>query len=109
MDNIAVIGMGCLFPDYADKEKFWDVMIRGETFLTQDSFMGKPVERSGLPRSGSEAFFSTFESASAVQRLSQINSTALLNLLILHIKQNLKRFEREFYQLFRAYRRPRKL
>ncbi|MDR3120386.1 MAG: hypothetical protein LBU58_03485, partial [Clostridiales bacterium] len=57
MDNIAIVGMGCLFPDYADKEKFWDRLIKGETFLSRDSFMGKPIERSGLPRSGSEAFF----------------------------------------------------
>ena len=46
MDNLAIIGMGCLFPDYADRYNFWERLVRGEKFLSFDSFMWKPVERS---------------------------------------------------------------
>jgi acyl transferase domain-containing protein/3-hydroxymyristoyl/3-hydroxydecanoyl-(acyl carrier protein) dehydratase len=56
VDNIAIVGMGCLFPDYADKEKFWNTLIKGERFIYQQNFQGRIVERSGLLRSGADFF-----------------------------------------------------
>ena len=48
MDNIAIVGMGCLFPDYSDKEKFWKKLINGERFVYQYDYQGTMVDRSGL-------------------------------------------------------------
>ena len=40
--------MGCLFPDYADKDKFWKKLINGERFVYQYDYQGTSVDRSGL-------------------------------------------------------------
>jgi len=56
VDNIAIIGIGCLFPDYADKDKFWNTIISGGNFLYRDQFLETDIERSGLPYSGSDFF-----------------------------------------------------
>jgi len=48
VDNIAIVGMGCLFPDYSDKEKFWKKLIDGERFVYQYDYQGTIVDRSGL-------------------------------------------------------------
>lgn len=57
MDKIAIIGMGCLFPDYSDKEKFWHTIVNGGNFLRQDRFLDKTLERGGVSFSGT-GFFS---------------------------------------------------
>ena len=56
MDNIAIVGMGCLFPDYSDKEKFWNKLINGERFTYQYDYQGLAVDRSGLVGPGEEFF-----------------------------------------------------
>ena len=48
MDNIAIVGMGCLFPSYADKDTFWTKLINGERFVYEYNYQGTMVDRGGL-------------------------------------------------------------
>ncbi|MDR2519896.1 MAG: hypothetical protein LBC69_02400 [Eubacteriaceae bacterium] len=57
MDNIAIVGMGCLYPNYITKENFWQNMIDGEAFTEKVDFYGKTIERGRIPADGSDAFF----------------------------------------------------
>ena len=70
MDNIAIVGMGCLFPSYADKEKFWDKLIRGERFVYQYDYQGTSVDRSGLIGPSAD-FFSSRMPADEIRDLDQ--------------------------------------
>ena len=60
MEKIAIIGMGCLFPDYSNSEKFWHTIVNGGSFLCQDEFLDKTIERGGIPFSGTEFFLDYF-------------------------------------------------
>ena len=62
MDKIAIIGMGCLFPDYSNREKFWHTIIGGGNFLRQDKFLDKTIERGGISFSGTKFFSEYFSS-----------------------------------------------
>ena len=68
MDKIAIVGMGCLFPDYADKEKFWHTILHGGSFLCQDRFLDKTIERGGVPFSGTD-FFAAYYSSEELKEL----------------------------------------
>ena len=68
MDKIAIIGMGCLFPDYAHKEKFWHTILHRGSFLCQDQFLDKTIERGGVPFSGTE-FFAEYYSSEELEEL----------------------------------------
>lgn len=57
MDNIAIVGMGCLYPDYVTKKDFWQRLINGEDFMSEDYFLGKKIERASMQKDRSEAFF----------------------------------------------------
>ena len=70
MNKIAIIGMGCLFPDYSDKEKFWNTIINGGTLLCKDKFLDRPLERGGICFSGTE-FFADYFSAGELKELEQ--------------------------------------
>jgi|GEM_PF-2274987 len=69
MEKVAIIGMGCLFPDYADKERFWNTIINGGDFLRQDEFLEKILERGGIPSSGTD-FFSGRLTDAEIEELS---------------------------------------
>ena len=56
MDNIAIVGMGCLFPGYSDKGIFWDRLLKGERFVYQYDYQGTMVDRSGLVQPGGDFF-----------------------------------------------------
>lgn len=57
MEDIAIVGMGCLFPGYVTKEDFWEKMLRGESFTKQQVYQNKTVERGVMSRQESDAFF----------------------------------------------------
>lgn len=57
MDNIAIIGMSCLYPNYVTKKNFWEKLINGEDFMSEEYFLGKKIERASMKRERSEEFF----------------------------------------------------
>ncbi|MCL1802931.1 MAG: hypothetical protein FWG30_04725 [Eubacteriaceae bacterium] len=57
MDNIAIIGMGCLYPNYITAESFWKKLIDAETLTSKVDFYGKTIERARLPADESDEFF----------------------------------------------------
>ena len=60
MDKVAIIGMGCLFPDYSNSEKFWHTIVNGGNFLRRDKFLDRTIERGGMPFSGTKFFADYF-------------------------------------------------
>lgn len=57
MDNIAIIGMSCLYPDYVTKKDFWQRLINGEDFMSEDNFVGRKIERATIHKDRSKSFF----------------------------------------------------
>ncbi|MCL2322382.1 MAG: polyketide synthase, partial [Oscillospiraceae bacterium] len=57
MDNIAIIGMGCLYPNYVTKKDFWQKLINGENFLLEEQYGDRKIERGAIPADRSEEFF----------------------------------------------------
>lgn len=60
MDNIAIIGMGSLYPDYVNNENFWDKIMGGEVFTAPFNFKGRTIERGRMPRENAKSFFSKY-------------------------------------------------
>lgn len=60
MDNIAIIGMSCLYPDYVTKKNFWKRLINGEDFMSEGDFLGRKIERASMKREKSAEFFRPF-------------------------------------------------
>lgn len=50
MNEIAILGMGCLFPGYSDKDEFWNRLLKNDIFTTHENFNGRCIERGGLPK-----------------------------------------------------------
>ncbi len=50
MNEIAILGMGCLFPGYSDKDEFWKRLLKNDIFTTNENFNGRCIERGGLPK-----------------------------------------------------------
>lgn len=60
LDNIAIIGMGCLYPNYVTKKDFWQKLLNGEDFMVEASFVNRKIERASIPKDRSEEFFKNF-------------------------------------------------
>lgn len=58
MDNIAIIGMGSLYPDYVNNENFWDKIMGGEAFTAPFDYKGRKIERGRMPAENARDFFS---------------------------------------------------
>jgi len=58
--DIAIIGMGCLFPGYTDKKMFWDSLMTGRSMLKQEIFRGRLIDRGAIPLSGKDFFADKF-------------------------------------------------
>jgi acyl transferase domain-containing protein/3-hydroxymyristoyl/3-hydroxydecanoyl-(acyl carrier protein) dehydratase len=48
MQDIAIVGMGCLFPGNTDRRTFWDRILRGETLTQEDRYLERTIERGGV-------------------------------------------------------------
>lgn len=72
MDNIAIIGMGCLYPSYVNKENFWEKIMNGETFTSDYNFNGRVIERGRIIREDSDAFFLKYFSEEEYAELSRM-------------------------------------
>ena len=60
MDNIAIVGMGCLYPDYVTKEDFWDKVMAGEAFTSTNQFNGRAIERASIDPKRSDKVFGKY-------------------------------------------------
>ncbi len=50
MGKIAIIGMGCLFPGYTNKNEFWEKLVKNQPLTEVHYFNGRRVERGALPK-----------------------------------------------------------
>jgi len=83
LDNIAIIGMSCLYPDYVTKKDFWQRLVNGENFMSEDDFLGRKIERGIIHRNRSEKYFKQYFNTGEYEELDRYGELFKWNMYLI--------------------------